>query len=42
MMEKSYEYSMDLHMVFVDLRQAFDNVNRKRFYEAKKQMKIPD
>jgi hypothetical protein len=41
-MEKSYEYSMNLHMVFADFRQAFDNVNRKRLYKAMKQMKIPD
>jgi hypothetical protein len=41
-MEKSYEYGMDLHMLFVDFRQAFNSVNRKRFYEVMEWMKIPD
>jgi hypothetical protein len=42
MMEKHYAHSMDLHMLFVDFRNAFDNVNRKRLYEVMKQMEIPD
>jgi hypothetical protein len=41
-MEKSYEYGIDLHMQFVDFRQAFDSINRKRLYEAMEWMKIPD
>jgi hypothetical protein len=42
MMEKYYEHSMDLHMLSVDFRKAFDSVNRERLYEAMKQMEIPD
>jgi hypothetical protein len=29
-------------MLFVDFRQAFDSINRKRLYEAMEWMKIPD
>jgi hypothetical protein len=42
MMEKHYEHRMDLHMLFVDFRKAFDSVNRERLYEVMKQMEIPD
>jgi sorting nexin-29 len=42
MMEKYYEHSMDLHMLCVDFRKAFDSVNRGRLYEAMKRMEIPD
>jgi hypothetical protein len=30
MMDKYYEHSMDLHMLFVDFRKAFNSVNRER------------
>jgi hypothetical protein len=42
MMEKYYEYDIDLHMLFEDFKQAFDSINRKMLYEAMKWMKIPD
>jgi sorting nexin-29 len=41
MMEKFYEYSIDMHMLFVDFRQAFNSINRKRLYEVMEWMKIP-
>jgi hypothetical protein len=42
MMEKHCEHIMDLHMLFVDFRKAFDSVNRGSLYEVMKQMEIPD
>jgi hypothetical protein len=42
MMEKHYEHSMDLHMLFVDFRKALDSVNRERLYEVMKQMELSD
>jgi hypothetical protein len=42
MIEKSYEYGIELHMLFVDFRQAFDSVNRRRLYEVMEWMKILD
>jgi hypothetical protein len=41
-MEKSSEYGMNLHMLFLNFRQAFDIVNRKRLYEAMKMLKVAE
>jgi hypothetical protein len=41
-MEKYYKHSMELHMLFVDFRKAFNSVNRERLYEAMKEMEISD
>jgi len=40
-MEKHYEYAKDLHMVFVDYKQAYDSVNREKLWEALKTFGIP-
>jgi hypothetical protein len=34
MMEKFYVYGVNLDMLFVDFRQAFDSINRKRLHEV--------
>jgi len=41
LMEKHYEYAKDLHMVFVDYKQAYDSVNREQLCEALKTFGIP-
>jgi hypothetical protein len=41
MTEKHNEYSLDLHMLFIDFKQAFDSINRKRLFEATDKTGIP-
>jgi sorting nexin-29 len=41
MLEKHTEHDSDLYMLFVDFKQAFDNVNRKKLIEAMNKMRIP-
>jgi hypothetical protein len=40
--EKSYEYDIELHILFIDFKQAFDNINRRSLVEQMQQMKIPE
>jgi hypothetical protein len=39
--ENSYEYNIDLHIVFLDFKQAFDSVNKSLISECLKKCKIP-
>jgi len=41
MMEKHYEHNQDLHMLFVDFKQAFDSIDRYKLYQVMEDMKIP-
>ena len=40
-LEKCYEYGIELHNIFIDFRQVFDKVNRQKLYESLKVLKIP-
>lgn len=41
MMEKCYEHNIELHILFVDFKQAFDSINRIKLLEAMEEMEIP-
>ena len=40
-MEKKWEHGLDLHMLFVDFKQAFDSMNRRKFLETMNTTGIP-
>jgi len=35
-MKKSYEFAKDLHMVFIDYKQAYDSIDRERLWKILK------
>lgn len=40
-MEKCYEYNVDVHQLFVDFKQAYDSVKRKKLYQTLMEMEFP-
>ncbi|VVC27148.1 Endonuclease/exonuclease/phosphatase,Reverse transcriptase domain [Cinara cedri] len=40
-MEKSYEFAKDLHMVFVDYKQAYDSIIREKLWKVLKDFGLP-
>lgn len=41
LLEKSWEFNVNIHQLFVDFKQAYDSVNRIALYEILKQLGIP-
>jgi hypothetical protein len=41
MIERHNEHGLDLHMLFVDFKQVFDSIHRKRMFEAMDKTGIP-
>jgi hypothetical protein len=39
-MEKNWEHGLNLHMLFIDFKQAFDSVNRRKLSEVMNAMGI--
>jgi len=39
-LEKSYEYNVDIHRLYTDYKQAYNNINRGHFKEIMKQFGI--
>jgi hypothetical protein len=39
--EKHHEHNSELHVLFVDFKQAFDSINRERLYRTMEIMGIP-
>jgi len=39
--EKSYKFNKDIHLLFVDFKAAYDSINRRKFWEVMDQLGIP-
>jgi hypothetical protein len=41
--EKCYEYNIEMHLLFIDFKQAFDSVNRqKKIIQILQELRIPN
>jgi RNA-binding protein YlmH len=40
-LEKFYEYDIDLHLLFIDFKKAFDSINQKKLLESLVSFGIP-
>jgi hypothetical protein len=40
--EKTYEFNVDIHQLFIDYKQAYDSINRQQMYKIMKEFGIPE
>jgi hypothetical protein len=40
-LEKNYEFSIDLHILFIDFKQAYNSIYRNKLYEILYEFQIP-
>ena len=40
-LEKNYEFPLDLHLLFTDFKQAYESINTTYLYETLKEFGIP-
>ena len=41
-LEKCYEYNIEMHVLFTDFKQAFDSVNRQKTILILQELRIPN
>jgi hypothetical protein len=42
MIEKTYEFHIDIHQLFIDYKQAYDSINCQQMYKIMKELGIPE
>jgi hypothetical protein len=40
--EKTYEFNVDIHQLFIDYKQAYDSINQQQMYKIMKEFGIPE
>jgi hypothetical protein len=40
--EKTYEFNVDIHQLFIDYKQAYDSINQQQMYTIMKEFGIPE
>jgi hypothetical protein len=40
--EKTYEFNVDIHQLFIDYKQAYDSINCQQMYKIMKELGIPE
>jgi hypothetical protein len=40
-LEKCYEFNINVHQLYIDFKQAYDSINIKKLYDVLREMQIP-